>query len=173
MQLPVFGTIAKYGTDGQADAWNWLQNTSDGVALFQTGFGGGNSSKLQIAYNFANQLYEQYPGIPSLTSCQLEEMAIELYGSNPGKGSSAQYYSPACVNGKGSSCAGGQCQWQINDGGNFCGVCYVAAVRAAVPPSGPPSMATSCTSTDPPSPTSTYRNTTFMDACKKKKCVVP
>jgi hypothetical protein len=176
MQLPINGTIENGGTSGQADAWDWTKNTSDGVALFQTGFP-KNTAKLQLAYNNANTMYENHPGIPALTSCQLEEMALELYGPGAaGTNLNVQYYVPKCVNGKGSNCAGGQWQWEINLA-NLCGVCYVAAVRATVPLAAPPSMATSCSASDPPFPDTAYnKTTTFEDACSdsdiNKKCPI-
>lgn len=90
--------------------------------------------------------------LPSLNKCQLEEMALQLYG--PGghlTKPSLQYYIPFCgtkpqMPGQ-TTCSVGW-QWGINTTPlNRCGVCYVMDVRNAVPPKGSKS---SCTATDPP-----------------------
>jgi hypothetical protein len=59
------------------DAWDWLLNTQDGVNLFK--------SKLSIAYNtFAVPFEVSHPKLPGITPCQLEEMALALYGPYAG-----------------------------------------------------------------------------------------
>jgi len=179
MQVPV----------SMQDAWDWVQNTQDGVSVFQT----GGSSKLQTSFGLAQQLYNNYtvnsqPSLPNLTSCQLEEMALDLYGA-PKKLIYQQYYIPTCVNGKSSSkrCGNYMCysctgswKWEINtqgdpstpNSGNLCGVCYAAAVRSAILPSGVPTpSATSCTGTAPlPDPPTSYNKTVTLQAQCKKKC---
>lgn len=147
MQVPV----------SQPDAWNWLQNTQDGVqGVFQ--------NALNTADAFAVGMQTSYaPMPPDLTRCQLEEMALELYGPHPGKVESAQYYAPQCsgkVTDK-TTCSV-QWQWEINTAKNYCGVCYVAGVRNTAPPGGSTST---CTGT-PPSPDPPIN----LKQCQKKKC---
>lgn len=122
-----------------ADAWDWLQNAHDGVLLpndysFQDKLGTGYwlSVKLGGALHLA------------LSSCQLEEMALELNGPSAGRVYSMQYYTTEPEN--------GSPQWIINTKNN-CGVCYVIKVRDQVPLSG--GSTSSCPATpsipaDPP-----------------------
>jgi hypothetical protein len=119
------------------DAWNWMQNTIDGFDTFQ--------SKLGAAYVLAGEIQNSVnPAITQpLTSCQLEEMALDLYGPYAQGGLKQQYYVPECQNGKGANCTGGTWQWAINTSKvlkTHCGVCYVASVRNTVPPGGSASM---------------------------------
>jgi hypothetical protein len=139
-----------------ADAWDWLQNTQDGVLLpssysFQY--------KLKLAYKFASpSVLKKYTGLLALSNCQLEEMSLELYGSSPGSLSSEQYYIPE----KGTN---GSYQWAINEDGNFCGVCYVAAVRETTPLSLPEGSSPSSCSTTPSDPP-----TNLHDECHDEGC---
>ncbi len=108
-------------TKTMADAWNWIQNAQDGVLIPSQN---SLQCKLGVANKLASQMEASHATL-SLTACQLEEMAIDLYGPRPGK-----YY--VVQNGA----------WAINSTGDFCGVCYVIAVRNEVPPTG--GSATSC-----------------------------
>ncbi|HVA83462.1 MAG TPA: hypothetical protein VNF28_01035 [Candidatus Binataceae bacterium] len=132
------------------DAWDWLHNTQDGVNLFQ--------SKLSIAYNtFAVSLEASHPGLPGLTPCQLEEMALALYGpfaggTNPTKHPQVlnrQYYTVHCNGGTGTACTNGSWQWILNPAAPetkpYCALCYVSDVRSRIPPTG--GSASSCPAT--------------------------
>jgi len=121
------------------DAWDWLQNTDDGVLMpSQNSF----QEKLENAYSLSVSILKKYPtpagGTPlTISSCQLEEMALELYGDHPGGTHlGAQYYIPRCTGGTGTKCTGGSWQWLINTPGNYCGVCYVWKVRTTAPIGG-------------------------------------
>jgi hypothetical protein len=123
----------------EVDAWNRLQNATDGVLLPSQK---STQAKLKTAYTFATELEEKYEGsgnttaIPAKTSCQLEEMALELYGPHPGSTKTEQYYAGQCNGGTGSTCAGGSWQWAINKPATpqeRCAVCYVAQVRSEQP----------------------------------------
>ncbi len=140
------------------DAWDWLQNTKDGVL-----WPGGKAN-----YSFEYKLYHDYklfsnstvlathPGLLGLNSCQLEEMALESNGPHPGTVASQQYYVPQKVN--------GSYQWAINMK-NICGVCYVTSVRNTTPFSLPHgSSPSSCSAMDPPSPSS------ITAACNSNFC---
>lgn len=142
-------------------------------ASFGGGFGAGKPSKLQIAYNLANTLYGTYKPTPAaLTSCQLEEMALELYGPSAGRTTSSQYYIPKCSGTRNGTTCSVQWQWEINPV-NPCGVCYVASVRGMIPKAAPPSQATPCTGAsplpDPPTATTPYsRKLTWGAECQAK-----
>ncbi len=134
------------------DAWNWVQNAQDGVAVpnqnsLQCKIGTAHARELAIEAAAKNSL-------PTLDACQLEEMALELYGPKPGGTNLAkQYYSKHCVGGTSATCQNGSWQWQINTTRNLCGVCYIISVRNEVPPTG--GSVTSCQpptgiSADPP-----------------------
>ena len=114
-------------TDG--DAWDWTQNTSDGVNSTSDGFVG---SKLAIAQNFVNWLtgasknknVPVHKGLTEFTSpsTQLENMALVLYGNEAQSGWANQYYVPVChppgtVSAKGNtwSCNGASWYWAVND----------------------------------------------------------
>jgi hypothetical protein len=115
------------------DAWSWVQNAQDGVVIpseysIQCKLGTANSRASKIEAGAQNSL-------PSLDSCQLEEMALVLYGSSPphpGTNLAEQYYTKSCVGGTGATCKNGSWQWTINKFGNLCGVCYVIAARNEV-----------------------------------------
>jgi hypothetical protein len=111
-----------------ADAWDWLQNTEDGVILPSQN---SIEQKLRISYSKVKllQAVYGYPStMPDLSPCQLEEMAVELYGPySGGIEVGKQYYT-----GQRNSSTG-YWQWVINITGNNCGVCYVAHVRNEIP----------------------------------------
>jgi len=156
MQIPVTG--------GMADAWDWLQNTMDGVLLpVNVKSNYSFQYKLDVAYKlFASPtIIAAHPGLLALSPCQLEEMALDLNGpSNTGK-SSGQYYVPLKSN--------GSWQWAINPNTSsaaiICGVCYVISVRGNTPlnlASG--SSPSSCSATDPP--------TNLDDECENEGCPI-
>jgi hypothetical protein len=117
-------------------AWDWTQNTNDGVNSTDHGFVG---AKLPIATNMAswlltgkkaskrNQLPEDVPAHVNLAplsspSAQLENMALVDYG--PGAASlywAQQYYIPVCPTGNITTshsawtCNGGAWYWAVND----------------------------------------------------------
>jgi hypothetical protein len=136
----------------QIDAWNWLQNAADGVTTGPNSF----QSKINVAVKFANALQGSVsPAPPNLTKCQLEEMALELFGPYSGgtiissQTIAKQYYKVVCMGGTGTNCTGGSWQWAINTDKNLCGVCYVTDLRSKVPPGG---SASSCNTTPPTNP---------------------
>jgi hypothetical protein len=142
----------------QQDAWNWLLNTADGFAVFQ--------AKVNLAYSLADEEYETYTAqgnpttLPKLTACQLEEMALELYGPDAEPLESEQYLFPKCIgnwtNLEHNACSG-TLQWAINYAkGNSqiakkerCGVCYVASVRSKMHLGQPPGSTSMCSGTSP------------------------
>jgi hypothetical protein len=109
-----------------AYAFNWLTNTSDGVALF--------FQKVTMATGFETKIQASYSGLPALTGVQLENMALLLYGPYATVNLSAQYYVPHCVGGtaSGNTCKGGSWQWIVNTAGNSKGVAYANSVRSKV-----------------------------------------
>jgi hypothetical protein len=154
MQLPINGMPGTTGTYGQGDAWNWIQNTMDGV------LNGSNSfqTKLNSAYSKEGSIQSGVSpsnALPALTKCQLEEMALELYGPRASIKLVQQYYIPFCkgkpqASGQ-TTCVGGSWIWGVNTtAANICGICYVIGVRNAIPPYPPNGSASSCSSTDPP-----------------------
>ncbi len=151
MQLPVIGT------NGEADAWSWVQNTTDGLGVFQT--------KVNTAYRLADLDYTLFNAVgppttlPALTACQLEEMALALYGPYGGAKASNQYLVPKCVGGKVTntySCSG-TWQWMINNPKGSTevqkkernAVCYVVCVRKKIHPSPPAGSVSMCAGTSP------------------------
>lgn len=103
MQMPV----------SQANAWDWLANTNNGVNLFQ--------SKLGSAGRLTNKIITSHPGLRQLTGVELEHMALVLYGPYASANLSAQYYAPV----KTSS---GAWDWAVNTAGNSNGVAYASSV---------------------------------------------
>jgi len=115
------------------DAWDWLHNTQDGVNLFQTKLSTGYSVSVTI-----RKLHLAPPAntiLPALTSCQLEEMALALYGPFASKLPANLYYSAYCSGGTGISCTNGSWQWKINTATHkaFCATCYVSDIRSSRP----------------------------------------
>lgn len=170
--------IANLGTNqatptALADAWDWLQNTQDGVQLPSEN---SLQSKLSTAYNLSIDIQADHTNSvsakpPNLSPCQLEQMALELYGPYPGgledtpTSLHKQYYTVKCSGGAGANCTGGSWQWVINTAGNLCGVCYVAKVRNNTPLSMPfGSSPSSCSATDPP--------TNLASLCKLHGCKI-
>lgn len=106
------------------DAFDWAINTQDGVDLFR--------KKLSLATTNEKSIQSTHTGLRDLTSLELENMAIELYGPFPGGlNLNKQYYIPSCVGGtsNGHVCTGGNWDWVINTTGNAHGVNYVAQVK--------------------------------------------
>jgi hypothetical protein len=120
------------------NAWNWLDNTQAG-ATGPYGF----QPKLVLAAKHAAAIQTAHNGgapnlhLPNLSSVQLENMALLLYGPfAPSKNILArQYYIPQCTGTvSGKTCSSGW-QWEPNTAGNPNGVDYVCN-PATVPPSG-------------------------------------
>ncbi len=169
MQVPV----------SQANAWNWTQNATNAIVCpmekikgcykFSDADGGASfQEKLAIAYsNMVNMQEGLTPALGPLTSCQLEEMALALYGpSAAGTDITSQYYIPTCngepVNSSGESCGLTDWQWTVNTITTtkpYCGVCYVANVRTSYLPGD---NGTLCSATDPP--------TTTLTQCAANDC---
>ncbi len=159
MQVPVTQR-AKLGktTIGQANAWNWIQNATDGVecppGTAKAGTCGEADSagedsfqeKLIMAYyNMQKMQGGLTPALGALSSCQLEEMALALYGPFAGgKNLDNQYYIPTCSGtaynyktGGTKTCSTSSWQWTVNTITTqtpYCGVCYVAEVRTTAFP---------------------------------------
>ncbi len=129
-----------------ADAWNWLQNTSDGVNSTIYGFAG---NKLPTATTYIKDIINgvKSPKIPghiglsSLQGPELENMALVLYrgaGLGPDLATTLTelYYIPACstnnvvITNKGLQCQGGQWTWAPNSGGNPVGFAYANSVTS-------------------------------------------
>jgi hypothetical protein len=141
----------------QQDAWNWLQNTIDGFGVFQ--------GTMNTAYRLADDEYNNYTAagtpttLPALTACQLEEMALALYGPYGGRLESQQYLIPKCAGGTvtNTTHCSGTWQWTINNPKGHtkvikkerAAVCYVVCVRMKVHPSPPTGSASMCTGTSP------------------------
>ena len=119
-------------TTSMAHARSWVQNAQDGTIIPSQN---SVQCKLGSANRIAGNIEAAHPGLSKtpLTSCQLEEMGLQLFGPQR-KGASGKYYTPLCVGGSGEACTGGSWQWRINTRGNLCGVCYVVSVRRQVPP---------------------------------------
>jgi hypothetical protein len=101
-------------TSGLADAWSWKANAAAGLSVFQ--------QKLAIAMSRAQQMMTGKPGLRTLTSLEIENMAIFLYRGPSGAGSlSKQYYIPVRT--------GGGWNWALNPKANPVGVAYVQMVR--------------------------------------------
>jgi hypothetical protein len=98
MQMPV----------SQANAWDWLANTNNGVNFFVT-------SKLARARQVTSEIIRGHPGLRELSGTELEHMALVLYGPNASSKLSKQYYAPA------PSSSGGW-DWVVNTAGNPQGV---------------------------------------------------
>lgn len=140
---------------------NW--DTSSGASSYQ--------EKLLIAYGNMQKMQNSVtPTLGSLNTCQLEEMALALYGPYAGGTAIAsQYYIPTCngtVNGK--MCTGNW-QWSINDlydapEQQYCAVCYVTDVRDEVFPGGSTSE---CTVTSPLPDPPNIALLTYCDQCLK------
>jgi len=108
-------------------AFNWQDNASNGVALF--------NSKVSMAKSVAASIVSSHNGLPALTSLQLENMALVLYGPYAGGNNQGmQYYVPSCVGGtvSGVNCVNGQWQWIANTAGNANGVQYANKVRNSI-----------------------------------------
>jgi hypothetical protein len=141
----------------QQDAWNWIQNANDGLNVFQT--------SINAAYRLADDEYTNFTGVgpptklPALTACQLEEMALALYGPDGGKLESQQYLAPKCVGGSvtNTTNCSGTWQWTINNPGGDnkikkkerAAVCYVFCVRKKAHPGIPPGSSSACSGTPP------------------------
>jgi hypothetical protein len=102
-------------------AWNWLTNAQVGDDFFNQKLGNVGS-----AQNKAKN--SKYPGLPSPSELQVENMALLQYGGyvKKAKRPNTQYYSPQL--------SGGQWQWLQNAHVSTAGQKYVAKVRAAQPP---------------------------------------
>ncbi|MGC1730590.1 MAG: choice-of-anchor tandem repeat GloVer-containing protein [Steroidobacteraceae bacterium] len=100
------------------EAWDWLDNTSNGASLFQ--------QKLAAAGRNATRIIAQNPGLPNLTPVQLENMALLLYGpfAPTTHQLKNQYYIPATV--------GGVLTWIVNTANNPSGVTYANSCRSNV-----------------------------------------
>jgi hypothetical protein len=106
-------------------AWDWLANTQGGYALFQ--------QKLSLAIRYANSIVSTHTGLPALTSKQIEQMAVLLYGPGASGSLTKQYYIPTCsgtVNG--ATCQGGKWAWTVNTNGNTVGVTYVTNIYSNI-----------------------------------------
>lgn len=111
------------------NAWDWLDNTSAGQAIFQ--------GKLVNAAEEAVMIQTDYTGLAALNSAQLENMALALYSSYAKYGSpyiTDQYYVPQCAGTvSGYTCSTGWAGWTpnvpgnpVNPTGNACAVAYVS-----------------------------------------------
>jgi len=105
-------------------AWDWLSNTQGGVQLFR--------QKLSRAQSFGTKIVKAHPGLPTLSSLQVEQMAVLLYGPYASSNLGMQYYVPQCVGGTGPACTGGMWTWVVNSAGNPNGVNYVTSVYSKV-----------------------------------------
>lgn len=136
-----------------AAAWDWLQNAHDGVLLpNQYSF----QEKLNIAYGKSVALGKKHN--LTLSSCQLEEMALELNGPFAKGPLSLQYYKTQLVN--------DSWQWLINTD-NACGVCYVIKVRNTVPLSGGSTSSCPATPSIPEDPPTNLQTQLDCSACKQ------
>jgi hypothetical protein len=108
------------------DAFNWLTNTSDGVALFL--------QKVSAAKRISARIQSTHQGLPALTGVQLENMGLLLYGPYAKSSLDMQYYVPSCVGGtvSGNVCHGGSWEWIVNTAGNPNGVDYADHDRNSV-----------------------------------------
>lgn len=139
------------------DAWNWMRNTTDGSMFFQ--------GSINTAYRLADDEYTNFEAVgpptklPVLTACQLEEMALALYGPDGGAKESMQYLVPTCVGGKvtNTTNCSGTWQWKINypkgstpvQKKERAAVCYVVCVRKKAHLGTPPGSASMCAGTSP------------------------
>jgi len=99
MQMPV----------NQANAWDWLANTSNGVNLF--------NGKLAAAGRVTNRIIRAHPGLRQLNGVELEHMGLVLYGPHASANLSEQYFAPVRT-------ATGGLDWAVNTAGNPDGVAY-------------------------------------------------
>jgi hypothetical protein len=114
MQLPVAMGVA----------WDYSTNAGHGEKLFAT--------KVATATRLMNTAIATYPGLPTLTGVNLENMALVLYGPYAKAGIANQYYVPSCQGGTGKNCTGGTWVWVVNTADNPNGVAYANKCRASV-----------------------------------------
>ena len=123
--------------NGADNAWNWLTNTQSASTTFQ--------SKLSIATPWASNQATNC-GVPSLSSQQLEDEALSLYGgfaSSDSCGAADPYYWRVMCGATVVDCSqplnggcSGTLQWGVTtlcDGAKI----YVNDLRNAPPPSCP------------------------------------
>lgn len=114
------------------DAWDWTQNTMDGVNLYK--------NKVTIGINYERQIVQQWAKtykvqLRNLTVTERETMGLVLYGPNASTDLWRQYYYPKL----GPTFTW---DWAVNDGGNIGdpfpgnadGVAYANSVRSQVIP---------------------------------------
>jgi hypothetical protein len=89
-------------------AWNWQTNASDGVDLFK--------QKLASAQRIMTAIIKNHNGLRTLSSVELEHMAVVLYGPAASADRGKQYYVPV------QSRKGWD--WIVNTAGNKDGVMY-------------------------------------------------
>lgn len=100
-------------------AWDWMENTYEGVRLFQ-------HEKIPAARRIANriraQIRQQYAGhLRPLDRVELERMALVLYGPHASADLWRQYYVP-------QQTPAGDWEWVVNTAGNPGGVAYADLV---------------------------------------------
>jgi hypothetical protein len=117
-------------------AWDWMQNTNDGVNSTVHGFAG---EKLPLAKTWMNWItgvntkktVPVHKGLSTFASpsAQLENMALVLYGGFGSSDLTKQFYIPVCPSpGKVSknTCKGATWQWAVNTNNQLSGVLYVS-----------------------------------------------
>ena len=120
MMVPITGPLA----------WDWTQNTTDGVNSTDHGFVG---AKLPLANTWMNRIISgssklsvpAHKGLSAFASpsTDLENMALVLYRGNAASASwTGQYYIPVCpppgtinANGNTWTCSGASWYWAVND----------------------------------------------------------
>src|SRR5579875_974863 len=127
-------TDANQSTD--PNAWNWVTNATDGVNLFSGDPPAeyqDNNNKIDYATTYENEIIQEgyTPQLPNLSSTQLENMALLLYGPGASVDLTKQYYAPSCSGKivKQFTCKGANWVWKENTN-NPTGTTYVDTVRA-------------------------------------------
>src|SRR6266852_2063068 len=109
----------------EALAWDWQQNTNDGVNSTDHGF---LAAKLPLATTWMTRMIKgsstynvpKHNNLGQLTSSQLENMALVLYGPGASASWTRQYYIPVCpgtisASGNTWTCSGASWYWAVND----------------------------------------------------------
>jgi hypothetical protein len=105
--------IENPSSTGMETAWNWLDNVTAGLGLFNEKV---KSYALAVqkasVKKYTNSAGSVYPGLQNLTPLQLENMALGEYGTGAANIANLQYYTPECMGGTSSknnvcTCTGG------------------------------------------------------------------
>lgn len=103
------------GAQGVANAWDWLENTSQAANLFD--------EKIRIARSLERRIIQAHRGLRKLTDIETENMALTLYGPSAKPRLDQQYYWV-------TQRADGTYDWIFNTADNAAGVAYADDVRA-------------------------------------------